>query len=134
MNIMESIKLNDILRLENLDNVKIRLNLSNNSWNALTLYHNDPNLLLIGNFHNSTKRKWFKVNEIIIGLAQIKNNEWLLIDISRITKSNNNLFDGVTQSNVTTFYEHEKLRRFEKDRKSTRLNSSHVKISYAVFC
>jgi len=114
MNIMESIKLNDILRLENLDNVKIRLNLSNNSWNALTLYHNDPNLLLIGNFHNSTKRKWFKVNEIIIGLAQIKNNEWLLIDISRITKSNNNLFDGVTQSNVTTFYEHEKLRRFEK--------------------
>src|SRR5690606_41937286 len=25
-------------------------------------------------------------------------------------------------------------RRFERDRKSTRLNSSHVKISYAVFC
>src|SRR5207302_8381359 len=25
-------------------------------------------------------------------------------------------------------------RRAEKDRKSTRLNSSHVKISYAVFC
>src|SRR5690606_40258482 len=24
--------------------------------------------------------------------------------------------------------------RFDKDRKSTRLNSSHVKISYAVFC
>src|SRR5690606_41956868 len=27
-----------------------------------------------------------------------------------------------------------KLRRNELDRKSTRLNSSHVKISYAVFC
>src|SRR5690606_41710128 len=26
------------------------------------------------------------------------------------------------------------LARFEADRKSTRLNSSHVKISYAVFC
>src|SRR5690606_41248775 len=26
------------------------------------------------------------------------------------------------------------LRRIESDRKSTRLNSSHVKISYAVFC
>src|SRR5207249_5794619 len=25
-------------------------------------------------------------------------------------------------------------RRFERDRKSTRLNSSHVSISYAVFC
>src|SRR5690606_39527654 len=26
------------------------------------------------------------------------------------------------------------LRRLDRDRKSTRLNSSHVKISYAVFC
>src|SRR5690349_22804359 len=26
------------------------------------------------------------------------------------------------------------LRRFRRDRKSTRLNSSHVEISYAVFC
>lgn len=53
---MNKIKLNDILRLERLDNVKIRLNLSNNSWNALSLYHDNPNLLLIGNFHNSTKK------------------------------------------------------------------------------
>src|SRR5690606_39503184 len=30
--------------------------------------------------------------------------------------------------NLTTF------RNFQEDRKSTRLNSSHVKISYAVFC
>src|SRR2546430_6518592 len=28
----------------------------------------------------------------------------------------------------------EKVSRFEKDRKSTRLNSSHSQISYAVFC
>src|SRR5690554_4604790 len=28
----------------------------------------------------------------------------------------------------------ELLRTYEKDRKSTRLNSSHVRISYAVFC
>src|SRR5690606_30240015 len=27
-----------------------------------------------------------------------------------------------------------RTKRFEEDRKSTRLNSSHVKISYAVFC
>ena len=111
---MEKIKLNDILRLERLDNVKIRLNLSNNSWNALSLYHDNPNLLLIGNFHNSTKKRWFKDNEIVIGLAQIKNDEWLLIDISRITKSHNKLYDGRTPSNINTFYEHEKLREFEK--------------------
>ncbi len=111
---MESIKLNDILKLGNLDNVKIRLNLSNTSYNALTLYHDNPNKLLIGNFHNSTKKRWFKDNEIVIGLAQIKNNEWLLIDISRITKSYNKFWDGETESSLSTFYEHEKIREFEK--------------------
>ena len=110
---MEKIKLNDILRLENFDDVKIRLNLSNNSWNALELYHDDPNKLLIGNFHNSGKKRWFKDNEIVIGLAQIKNDDWLLIDISRITKSHNNLWDG-TPSLINTFYEHEKLTEFKK--------------------
>src|SRR5699024_12398644 len=30
--------------------------------------------------------------------------------------------------------EQEKMRRLQLDRKSTRLNSSHVSISYAVFC
>src|SRR5690606_40074914 len=32
------------------------------------------------------------------------------------------------------FGEHFQLESFASDRKSTRLNSSHVKISYAVFC
>lgn len=111
---MKKIMLNDILRIGNLENVKIRLNLSNNSWNALNLYHNDPDKLLIGNFHNSTKKRWFKENEIVIGLAQIKNNDWLLIDISRITKSHDKFWDGITHSNVYTFYEHERLQEFEK--------------------
>ncbi|QQS51034.1 MAG: GIY-YIG nuclease family protein [Bacteroidota bacterium] len=114
MSLVENIKLNDILKIENLDNVKIRLNLSNASWNALELYHNNPDLLLIGNFHNSTKKRWFKENQIVIGLAQIKNDDWLLIDISIITKSYNNFWDGVTHSNVHTFYEHDKLSEFEK--------------------
>lgn len=108
------IKLNDILKIENIDNVKIRLNLSNASWNALELYHNNPDLMLIGNFHNSSKRKWFKENQIVIGLAQIKNDDWLLIDISKITKCYNNFWDGVTHSSLNTFYEHEKLNEFEK--------------------
>lgn len=111
---MKKIKLNDILRLESLDNVKIRLNLSNNTWNALSLYHNNPSQLLIGNFHNSAKKRWFKDNEIVIGLAQIKNNEWLLIDISIITKSYNKFWDNITPSNINTFYEHKRLNEFEK--------------------
>ena len=109
-----NILINDILKLENLDNVKIRLNLSNASWNALEHYHNDSNQMLIGHFHNSSKKKWFKENQIVIGLAQIKNNDWLLIDISKITKSYNNFWDGITHSHVNTFYEHEKLPEFEK--------------------
>src|SRR5690625_5848939 len=32
------------------------------------------------------------------------------------------------------YYHAESLRNFARDRKSTRLNSSHVAISYAVFC
>lgn len=111
---MNTIKLNDILRLESLDNVKIRLNLSNASWNALEHYHNNPTQMLIGHFHNSSKKKWFKENQIVIGLVQIKNNDWLLIDISRITKSYNNFWDGKTHSTVNTFYEHEKLPELEK--------------------
>jgi hypothetical protein len=111
---IDKILLNDILKLDNLDNVKIRLNLSNASWNALEHYHNNPNQMLIGHFHNSTKKKWFKENHIVIGLAQIKNDDWLLIDISKITKSYNNFWDNKTHSNVNTFYEHEKLIEFEK--------------------
>src|SRR5437868_9645025 len=39
--------------------------------------------------------------------------------------------DGLSQSTVYTFFED---REGSLDRKSTRLNSSHVSISYAVFC
>lgn len=126
---MDSIKLNDILNIKNLTNVRIRLNLSNNSWNALQHYHNNPELMLIGNFHNSADRVekdkngnpkkirgkiWFKENQVVIGLAQIKNDEWLLIDISKITKSYNKVWDGKTPSGLNTFYEYEKLTEFEK--------------------
>lgn len=121
----DKIILNDILKLENLDNVRIRLNLSNTSWNALEHYHNNPELMLIGNFHNTEKKAdengklkrgkiWFKENQIVIGLAQIKNDDWLLFDISKITKSYNNHWDGKTQSNLNTFYEHERIKEFEK--------------------
>src|SRR3712207_8310675 len=34
----------------------------------------------------------------------------------------------------SVFVTHEAMRRYERDRKSTRLNSSHANISYAVFC
>src|SRR5207302_9775301 len=40
----------------------------------------------------------------------------------------------VGNDNQTQHYDLSKSVRIAKDRKSTRLNSSHVKISYAVFC
>jgi len=63
---MEKIKLNDILRLNNLDKVKIRFNLSNNSWNALKLYQDNPTLLLIGNFHNSPKKDGLRKMKLLL--------------------------------------------------------------------
>lgn len=123
------IKLNDILKIQNLSNVRIRLNLSNNSWNALEHYHNNSDLMLIGNFHNSANRIetdknggtkrirgkiWFKEKQIVIGLAQIKNDDWLLIDISEITKSYKKVWDGKTPALLNTFYEYQKLSEYEK--------------------
>src|SRR5690625_6942629 len=45
-------------------------------------------------------------------------------------------YDTVKRNVVLSFEEYKKLRDYvkNKDRKSTRLNSSHVAISYAVFC
>src|SRR5690606_40244351 len=41
---------------------------------------------------------------------------------------------GAAVHSPVTAREIEAARRADRDRKSTRLNSSHVKISYAVFC
>jgi hypothetical protein len=65
---MDSIKLNDILKIENLDSVRIRLNLSNNSWNALQLYHNNPELMLIGNLFNNEKND---LDELLINSIKL---------------------------------------------------------------
>src|SRR5690625_5907437 len=52
-------------------------------------------------------------------------------DISAIITANlerSGLFEAIPRGNMLAFP------RSERDRKSTRLNSSHVAISYAVFC
>src|SRR5690349_22225732 len=42
--------------------------------------------------------------------------------------------DTLAGAEVRRIRHHNRLRRDRADRKSTRLNSSHVEISYAVFC
>lgn len=106
-----SVKLNDLLRIADLSNVKIRLNLSNGSYNAINNYNNNKEGLLIGNFYNSENRKWFNEGEIVIGLAQIDGDEWLLFDISTITKDHNQL--GYPDAGLYDFYNHEPVKEYE---------------------
>ncbi|WP_196892150.1 GIY-YIG nuclease family protein [Aureivirga marina] len=100
-----SIKLNDLLHLENLSNVKIKLNVSNGHEDPFDLYKNKHSDLLAWQFWNRSK-KIYKVGQIAIGLVRIKGNKWLLFDISRITKDLN-IFEGVG-------YEYETIKKYEK--------------------
>lgn len=107
---MDSIKLNDILRLENLDNVKIRFNLMfKQNWNPIELFKDgDISTMLEGQYWNYNKNKSYKAGQITVGLVKIKPNEdfWLLFHIGRVTKDLNKL-NGVG-------YEYEQLPDYEK--------------------
>lgn len=107
---MESIKLNDLLRIENLDNVKIRFNLMfRQNWNPIEVFKNgDISVMLEGQYWNYNKRKSFKNGQITIGLVKIKPKEdfWLLFHIGKVTKDMDKL-NGVG-------YEYENLPNFEK--------------------
>ncbi len=105
------IKLNDLLKLDNLSNIKVRFNLSSSSYNAIGNYYTDKEKLLIGNFYNSEHKRWFNENDIVIGLAQISGDRWLLFDISRITKDHNRL--GFSDAGLYDFYDHVPVREYE---------------------
>src|SRR3712207_8923575 len=66
----------------------------------------------------------FRSNKTSSNIMQIMNTESQLIEFLRA-----NDVDNSTQKNLL-----KNLTRVKKDRKSTRLNSSHANISYAVFC
>src|SRR5690554_7511490 len=55
----------------------------------------------------------------------------ILIPYKKALKKINNVSKQIHMNNKAEFYN---ITEFELDRKSTRLNSSHVRISYAVFC
>lgn len=107
---MDSIKLNDILRLENLDNVKIRFNLMfQQNWNPIEIFKNgDISTMLRGQYWNYNKNKSYKAGQITVGLVKIKPTEddWLLFHVGRVTKDLNKL-NGVG-------YEFEDLPDYEK--------------------
>lgn len=105
----EKIMLNEILRLENLDNVKVRFNLMfNGNWNPVEFFKNaDTQTLLGGQYWNYNRNKSFKTGQITIGFIRLHENDlWLLFHIGRVTKDLN-IFNGVG-------YEYEKLPQYEK--------------------
>lgn len=92
---MESIKLNDILQLDNLNNVKIRFNLMfRQNWNPIEVFKNgDISVMLEGQYWNYNKNKSYKVGQITVGFVKIKPTEdfWLLFHIGQVTKDLNKL-------------------------------------------
>lgn len=94
---MDGIKLNDILRFENLDNVRIRFNLQfRENWNPIEVFQKgDIATMIEGQYHNYGK-KIFKVGQITIGLLPIKKSEdlWLLFHIGKVTRDLN-ILNGV---------------------------------------
>lgn len=106
-----SIKLNDLLKIQDLSNVKFRLNIQGGDYDPIRFYSEDRERLLIGNFYNTGNKKWFREGEIVIGLARISGDKWLLFDISRITKDHNR--QGFPNAGLYDFYDHEPLKEYE---------------------
>lgn len=107
---MDSIKLNDILQLENLNNIKIRFNLSfAKNWNPIEFFKNgDIEAMLKGQYWNYSKNKSYKEGQITVGLVKIKPSEdyWLLFHVGQVTKDLN-ILNGVG-------YEYRNLPEYEK--------------------
>src|SRR5690606_42114245 len=76
-----------------------------------------------------TRSTLFPYTTLFRSFAQLDEEELLNRGRTFVTKEMQR--DGHGQANIDGLAER---LVFKKDRKSTRLNSSHVKISYAVFC
>ena len=107
---MESIKLNDILRLENLGNVKVRFNLMfEQNWNPIELFQNgNITTMLEGQYWNHNNKKSYKQGQITVGLVKIKPKEdlWLLFHVGKV-KNDLNKLNGVG-------YDYQKLPEYDK--------------------
>lgn len=107
---MNAIKLNDVLKIENIDNTKIRFNLMfDDNWNPIELFKNgDTQTMLEGHYYNYAKRKSYKVGQTTIGFIRIKSNEnlWLLFHVGKVTRDLN-IQNGIG-------YEYENLIEYDK--------------------
>lgn len=108
---MNEIKLNDILRLDNIDNTKIRFLKDNNTnnWEPLSLFKSGKIKECInGQYWNYSKSKSYQVGQITVGFIKIKPTEdlWLLFHVGKVTKDLD-IFDGPG-------FEYETLHKYDK--------------------
>src|SRR5690554_1822061 len=115
------------------------------NWNlSYYLYKNDKLIYLYSGRRFFNRCKLYNYEEV---MKRAKKNGWNInkaqtyhkVDSSNLVQINellNYSYAFVFDLKHTITYEEfkEKLIRDFRDRKSTRLNSSHVRISYAVFC
>lgn len=99
------ILLNDILQLDEIENTKIKFNVSNGMQNPLQIFKENKKELLNWQFWNSSKRAYYE-GQIAIGFVLIESYKWLLFDISKITKDLKK-FNQVG-------YEYESIKKYEK--------------------
>jgi hypothetical protein len=84
------ILLNDILNIQNLENVKIRLVMRSGGFDPITIYKETPKKLIDTDLMwNYNKKKSFQTGDIVIGLAKIKSDNWLMFGVVEITKDLN---------------------------------------------
>src|SRR5436305_5377223 len=81
--------------------------------------HLDPSAVQYGPKRFERKRDFQHCFDVLVNFALDNRPDLFLIG--------GDFYDGILPGNPTRAY-------VEVDRKSTRLNSSHVRISYAVFC
>src|SRR3712207_8698984 len=82
-------------------------------------------ILLINQTEKEANYNFYNVlnNSIVIKDRELDGKETILNEIKEFDQEYNLYVDSIN-----------KLECYKKDRKSTRLNSSHANISYAVFC
>src|SRR5690606_9295428 len=74
-----------------------------------------------------------QVDDVLSEIRAVTTEGWRVLVTTLTKRMAEDLTDFLSEHGVRVRYLHSDIDTVE-DRKSTRLNSSHVKISYAVFC
>src|SRR5262245_64435022 len=97
-----------------------------------TLSHRHPHALTL--FPYTTLFRSLGKRIELEGLRSDGSEVKVELSITALRRGRTYLFNGFIRDLTEKLAAEEQIRQGQKDRKSTRLNSSHLGISYAVFC